>query len=145
MGGVENVHGKVNALVQAGISRAQLSSFSLISDQNFVNQSSGRLLRALFEIALKRGKSQLAQMFLTLSKSVEWQLWEWQNPLRQLGTLKPELLYKLENPHSGRPMTIEMMREMRANEIGHMLNHPKAGDVVKQAVRRFPKVPWLFS
>ena len=35
-GGSENVHGKVNILLQTHISRGSVRSFSLISDMNYV-------------------------------------------------------------------------------------------------------------
>lgn len=37
-GGSENVHGKVNILLQTHISRGRINSFSLVSDQNYVVQ-----------------------------------------------------------------------------------------------------------
>ena len=38
LGGKENTHGKVNILLQSYISRCNLKSFSLISDQAYVIQ-----------------------------------------------------------------------------------------------------------
>ncbi len=46
-GGAENVHRKVNILIQSYISLVQLNSFSLISDMSYVNQNVLRLIRAL--------------------------------------------------------------------------------------------------
>jgi len=37
-GGSENLHGKVNILLQTYLSRGQLESFSLISDQSYIIQ-----------------------------------------------------------------------------------------------------------
>jgi activating signal cointegrator complex subunit 3 len=37
-GGSENVHGKVNILLQTFLSRGQVNSFSLMSDQAYVTQ-----------------------------------------------------------------------------------------------------------
>ena len=37
-GGIENIHGKVNILLQSFLSRARLKSFSLISDQAYITQ-----------------------------------------------------------------------------------------------------------
>jgi len=37
-GGSENVHGKVNILLQTHLSRGQVNSFSLVSDQAYVTQ-----------------------------------------------------------------------------------------------------------
>ena len=38
LGGVENVHGKVNVLLQAYISRVRVEGFSLVSDMNYVTE-----------------------------------------------------------------------------------------------------------
>ena len=38
LGGSENVHGKVNILIQTFISRGRLDSFSLVSDMNYIVQ-----------------------------------------------------------------------------------------------------------
>lgn len=42
-GGSENLHGKVNILLQTYLSRGQLDSFSLISDQSYIIQVSLKL------------------------------------------------------------------------------------------------------
>ena len=46
---------KVNVLLQAYISNLKLEGLALTSDMVYVTQSSGRLMRALYEIVLKRG------------------------------------------------------------------------------------------
>ena len=71
VGGVENVNGKVNVLMQAHISRAFIDNFALVSDSNYVQQSAGRLFRGLFEIALKRGWSHMSDLFLKLCISID--------------------------------------------------------------------------
>jgi activating signal cointegrator complex subunit 3/antiviral helicase SLH1 len=52
--GPEHVAGKVNILLQSYISRAELSDFSLVSDMSYISQNAPRILRALFDVALKR-------------------------------------------------------------------------------------------
>ena len=54
--------------LQAYISRARVESFSLIADLNYVSQNAPRICRALFEIALRRSWSSLAEQLLTFSK-----------------------------------------------------------------------------
>jgi len=48
----------------------------------YVTQSAGRIMRALFEICLKRGWAQLAEVMLNLCKMVEKRLWSSMTPLR---------------------------------------------------------------
>jgi Sec63 Brl domain len=61
----------VNALLQAYISGLKLEGFALVSDMTYVQQSAARILRALFEIALKRQWAALADRALTLCIMVE--------------------------------------------------------------------------
>lgn len=51
-------------------------------------------------------------------------------------TLTPELLAKLEE----KKLTLERMRDMEATEIGHMVNHVRMGDRIKEAVHSMPHV-----
>ena len=68
---VITAHGKVNVLLQAYISRANIEDFALVSDSAYVAQNAGRICRALFHIALNRRWGNLCQVLLSLSKSIE--------------------------------------------------------------------------
>ncbi|XP_022081843.1 activating signal cointegrator 1 complex subunit 3-like [Acanthaster planci] len=134
VGGVENAHGKVNILLQTYISRGFVDSFSLVSDLAYVAQNSARIIRALFEITLRKGWPLMASQLLTLSKMVDRRLWSFESPLRQFPQLSQEVQRKLEN----RKLTIDKLREMRASEIGHLIHHVAMGDKVKQCVNQLP-------
>ena len=69
-GGSENVHGKVNILLQSYISRGYVRSFSLISDQNYVVTNASRIARALFEIVLRKNWPLLAGRILQFAKTI---------------------------------------------------------------------------
>jgi len=58
---MEEPSAKVNVLLQAYISQLKFEGLALISDMVYVQQSASRILRALFEIILKRGWAQLAE------------------------------------------------------------------------------------
>jgi len=87
-GGAENVHGKVNILLQSHISRGRVNAFSLVSDMNYVTQNGTRIARALFEMALRRNWPLLAGRLLKFAKTLERQMWDFENPLRQHPGLK---------------------------------------------------------
>ncbi|KAH9677827.1 DExH-box ATP-dependent RNA helicase DExH12 [Citrus sinensis] len=74
--------------------------------------SAGRLSRALFEIVLKRGWSQLAEKALKLSKMVTKRMWSVQTPLRQFNGIPNEILMKLEKKDFflGKPITRTVLR-----------------------------------
>ena len=87
---------KVNALLQAYISGLKLEGFALVSDMIYVQQSAARILRALFEIALKRQWAGLADRALTLCIMVERRCWLSQSPLRHFKGVPDTLARKLE-------------------------------------------------
>ncbi|KAH9677826.1 DExH-box ATP-dependent RNA helicase DExH12 [Citrus sinensis] len=85
--------------------------FSLSEEFKYVT-SAGRLSRALFEIVLKRGWSQLAEKALKLSKMVTKRMWSVQTPLRQFNGIPNEILMKLEKKDFflGKPITRTVLR-----------------------------------
>ncbi|KAK6123255.1 hypothetical protein DH2020_043012 [Rehmannia glutinosa] len=87
---------KVNVLLQAYISQLKLEGLSLTSDLVYITQSAGRLMRALFEIVLKRGWAELAGKALKLYKMIGMRMWSVQTPHRQFHGIPNEILMKLE-------------------------------------------------
>ncbi|CAI2184212.1 7508_t:CDS:2, partial [Funneliformis geosporum] len=65
--------GKVNILLQACLSNANVENFALISDSAFVVQNTSRIVRALFEIALNRNWAQVSSTLLELCKCIDKQ------------------------------------------------------------------------
>ncbi|XP_053736131.1 activating signal cointegrator 1 complex subunit 3 isoform X2 [Synchiropus splendidus] len=133
-GGVENGYGKVNILLQTYIGRGEVDSFSLISDLSYVAQNAARILRALFEIALRKRWPAMTCRLLTLCKVVDKRLWSFAHPLRQFPNLSHIVLNRLEE----KKMTVDKLKEMRKDEIGHMLHHVNVGLSVKQCVHQIP-------
>ena len=139
-GGVENAYGKVNVLLQTYVSCIPVESFSLTSDLSYVAQVSvclsicvhwtvitrrspsspppqnaGRILRGLFEIALRRGQPSLSAKLLVLCKCVDHRQWMFDHPLRQFSRERHlTALAKLEESK----LTIDRLRDMTADEIG---------------------------
>jgi activating signal cointegrator complex subunit 3 len=136
-GGVENSYGKVNILLQVYISREAVDSFSLTSDLAYVAKNAGRIIRGLFEIVLRRGWPVMSSRLLTLCRCVDRQLWSFQHPLRQFEKqLSHEVLNKIES----RKMELHRLKDMTADEIGHMIHHPRMGTVVKRVLASFPSL-----
>lgn len=77
----------------------------------------GRISRALFEIVLKRHWPVMALRLLTISKSVEKQIWPNEHPLKQFDTiLSPEILRKIEDKN----ISIDTLRDLESSEIGKL-------------------------
>ncbi|KAF4088062.1 hypothetical protein AMELA_G00078530 [Ameiurus melas] len=135
-GGVENGYGKINILLQTYIGRGEVDSFSLISDLSYVAQNAARIMRALFEIALRKRWPAMTYRLLNLCKVIDKRLWGWAHPLRQFATLPPTVLSRLEDKN----LTMDKLKDMRKDEIGHMLHHVNIGLKVKQCVHQIPAI-----
>ncbi|XP_076136691.1 activating signal cointegrator 1 complex subunit 3 [Alosa pseudoharengus] len=133
-GGVENGYGKINILLQTYIGRGEVDSFSLISDLSYVAQNAARIVRALFEIALRKRWPAMTYRLLNLCKVIDKRLWGWAHPLRQFSTLPHTVLGRLED----RNISVDKLKDMSKDEIGHMLHHVNIGPKVKQAVHQIP-------
>lgn len=136
-GGPTDKHGKISILIQVYISRAPIDSSSLHSDAQYISQSLARIMRALFEICLRRGWSQMSSLLLEYCKAVDRKIWPHLHPLRQFDRdLSPEILRRLE----GRNADLDRLYEMEENEIGALIRYSHQGRLVKQCVGYFPYV-----
>ncbi|EFJ28836.1 hypothetical protein SELMODRAFT_410613 [Selaginella moellendorffii] len=134
-GGAESKYGKINVLIQVYISQGYLDGFSLIVDSAYISASLGRIMRALFEICLRRGWCSMSAMILEYCKAVDHRIWPHQHPLRQFhGVLSPEVLRKLED----RGADLDKLYDMNEKEIGSLISSPYGGKLVRQCMDHFP-------
>lgn len=133
---LEEPSAKINVLLQAYISQLKLEGLSLTSDMVFITQSAGRLLRALFEIVLKRGWAQLAEKALNLCKMVNKRIWSVQTPLRQFNGIPNDILMKLEK----KDLSWERYYDLSSQEIGELIRAPKMGRTLHKFIHQFPKL-----
>ncbi|KAG0300672.1 hypothetical protein BGZ98_008986, partial [Dissophora globulifera] len=134
-GGVEASPSKVNILLQSAITQAPLEDFALVSDSAYVAQNASRIIRALFEIALNRSWGPVANVLLSLGKSVDKKMWSFEHPLAQFG-LPRDIITKLEARTY--PPSIEDMREMTVNELGELVRFHRMGETISKCVDQFP-------
>ena len=73
-----------------------------------------RILRALFEVVLRKNWVIMSGRLLNLCKVVEHQLWDWESPLRQFSELGHEILNKIE----ARDLSVQKIKELDHKEIG---------------------------
>ncbi|KAF6205050.1 hypothetical protein GE061_019217 [Apolygus lucorum] len=135
-GGKENLHGKVNILMQVYLCRQRVNAFSLMSDLSYITQNAVRIIRALFEVTLRSNNALLAGRLQQMALMMEHQQWGWETPLRQFTTLSHEIIEKIEQ----RDLSIHQLREMDSKEIGIILRHARMGPVVKKCAFEFPLV-----
>lgn len=72
---------------QVYLSRGFLDGFSLVADSSYINASLGRIMRALFEICLRRSWVTMAALLLEYCKAVDRRVWPHQHPLRQFDAI----------------------------------------------------------
>jgi pre-mRNA-splicing helicase BRR2 len=133
---MEETSAKINVLLQAYISRLELDGFSLVSDMVFIRQSAGRIMRALFEIALKRGWAALAERCLKYCQMIERRMWSTQSELRQFKVLAPGVLKTVER----KGLTVEKLYPLDSSQIGEAIDHSAARKVVYNLVHAFPRL-----
>lgn len=133
---MEEPSAKVNVLLQAYISRLKLDGFALVADMVFITQSASRIVRALFEICLKRGWATMANKALNLCKMIDHRMWACQSPLRQWKTLPVDALKRLEM----KDFTWDRLFDLKPHEIGEFLRVPKLGKPMYVAVHQLPRL-----
>ncbi|KAL0083538.1 Sec63 Brl domain-containing protein [Phycomyces blakesleeanus] len=133
---LEEPTAKINVLLQSYISQLKLDGFALVSDMVYVTQSAGRILRAIFEICLKRGWAQLTKKALDLCKMVEKRSWLSMSPLRQFKAMPSDLIKRLER----KEFPWERYFDLNPQELGELVGQPKAGRQLHKFIHQFPRL-----
>ncbi|XP_016378084.1 activating signal cointegrator 1 complex subunit 3-like, partial [Sinocyclocheilus rhinocerous] len=76
--------------------------------------NAARIVRALFEIALRKRWPAMTYRLLNLCKVIDKRLWGWAHPLRQFSALPPSVLSRMEE----RNLTVDKLKDMGKDEIG---------------------------
>ncbi|PNP40302.1 hypothetical protein TGAMA5MH_07780 [Trichoderma gamsii] len=133
---IEESHAKINVLLQAYISRLKLDGLALMADMVYVTQSAGRILRAIFEITLKKGWASVAKTALDLCKMAEKRMWPTMSPLRQFPSCPRDIVQKAERID----VSWSNYFDLDPPRMGELLGMPKAGRTVCGLVAKFPRV-----
>ncbi|KAF2835475.1 pre-mRNA-splicing factor brr2 [Patellaria atrata CBS 101060] len=133
---IEEPQAKINVLLQAYISRLKLEGLALMADLVYITQSAGRILRAIFEICLRRGWSSVAKTALDLCKMAEKRMWPTMTPLRQFPNCPREIVQKAERIE----VPWSHYFDLDPPRMGELLSIPKAGRTVCALVQKFPRL-----
>jgi antiviral helicase SLH1 len=116
-----------------------LDDFALVSDQAYVAQNAGRIIRALLEIALSNKWAGAGRVLADLSKVIERRMWpNVDHPLKQF-SLQPQVLHNLSQWADD--WLPEDLAEMDAGELGKLIHmNEKHGSALKAAAQQFPRV-----
>lgn len=128
---------KTNVLLQAYISRLTLDGFALMADMIYITQSSGRLLRAIHEITLRKNWASLSKITLNLCKMVERRMWLTNSPFRQFGNVvSNEIIKASENSH----LPWVSYFNLNASELAEAINFKGNSQRAFELLSQFPKV-----
>ena len=131
---IDDPSAKINVLLQSYISQLKLDGFALVADMVYVTQSAGRILRAIFEICLKRGWAALTQKALDLCKMVDKRMWSTMSPLRQFKGIPVDIVRRAER----KEYPWYRYFYLEPPELGELLGLPKAGKLTHKLVHQFP-------
>lgn len=134
---VEEPAAKINILLQAYISRLKLEGFALMADMVYVTQSAGRLLRAIYEICLRKGWSAITKTTLDLCKMVERRMWLSNSPLRQFPQCPAEVIKKTESSQMPWSRYFDLQDPA---EVGQAIRIEKHGKLVFDMLQQFPRL-----
>ncbi|KAJ2954701.1 hypothetical protein O0L34_g3002 [Tuta absoluta] len=132
----EDIYWKINILLQVYLSRGRTSSSSLQSDLNYISQNAVRIVRALFEITLRKNNAYMAALYLKMAKMMELQMWDFYSDMRQFNCFPEEVLRHIENPM----LRADQIRDMDWQELGDLIRNPKAARHLKMRADEFPLV-----
>ncbi|KAB5524787.1 hypothetical protein DKX38_022536 [Salix brachista] len=111
-GNPSNKHEKISTLIQLYISHGSIDTFSLVSDAAFISASLARIMRALFEICLRRDKS---EMSLFIFQALPPPPWFTKNS-SVMATATTISDFKLCRHHHGSPKTHHYKRASEREE-----------------------------
>eukprot|EP00466_Bigelowiella_natans_P005264 jgi/Bigna1/53194/estExt_Genewise1Plus.C_160133 len=134
--GIDEPSAKVNVLLQAYISRLSLEGYALMSDMVYITQSAGRVMRAMFEIAQKRGWAAAAVKCLNLCNMISHRMWGAQSPLRQFRGIPPGIIKRIE----GKEFSWDRLYDLQPHAIGELVRFPSMGKRIHRCVHQLPRV-----
>ncbi|KAF2754265.1 pre-mRNA splicing helicase-like protein [Pseudovirgaria hyperparasitica] len=134
--GIEEPQAKINVLLQAYISRLKFEGLALMADLVYVTQSAGRILRAIFEISLKKGWSSVTKLTLDLCKMAEKRMWPTMSPLRQFPNAPRDIVSKAERLE----VPFSAFFDLDPPRMGELLGMPRHGKVACDLMAKFPRL-----
>lgn len=130
----EDIHWKINILLQTYLSRGRINGSSLQSDLNYISQNAVRIIRALFEITLRKNNAYMAGLYLKMAKMLELQQWDFYSDMRQFNCFTNETLKYIEYPM----LKPDQIRDMDWKELGDLIRNPKNARHMKKCADEFP-------
>lgn len=103
----------------------------------YIQQSAGRLMRAMFEICLAKRWSAVALKILELCVMIERKMWSSQNALRQFHNVPEVIIRKMERVAD---ISWEKYRDLKPQDLGEIVKNPKMGKTLFNFVHMMPRL-----
>ncbi len=103
----------------------------------FIQQSAGRLMRAMFEISVAKQWACVAERILSLCSMIERRMWCSQNALRQFHSVPEQIVRKLERIAD---ISWEKYLDLKPQDLGEIVKNPKMGKTLFKFVHMVPKL-----
>ena len=136
-GAMDEGSSKMNVLLQCYISKLKLEGFTLMADMVYISQSAARIMRALFEICIKKSWLALALNCLNFYKMIIHRMWPVMSPLRQFARLSDELVLKLEKKEG---LGWELYHDLSLQQLTELLKNPGKASLVHELIKKFPRL-----
>lgn len=134
--------GKASALLQAWISRVNVTEAALNSDMAYVAQNSARILRAFFLLCISRSWAEASFAALQLEKSLAKRCWLGaSHPLLQIQDMPAQIQRKLVASNK----YVEDLKPFSARELGDLVHNQGWGPRLSQMLQRFPSPSILLA
>lgn len=134
---VNDPRAKANVLLQSYISRLSLDGFALNADMIYITQSAGRLLRAIYEIVLKKSWAGLSKYLLDLCKMVDQRIWLSNSPFRQFPDCPPKVI---KNSESSNLPWSEYFNLSDPSEMAQAIRDDASAKKAFELINKFPKL-----
>ncbi|KAJ9458179.1 putative U5 small nuclear ribonucleoprotein 200 kDa helicase [Diplonema papillatum] len=134
--GVDDPLAKVNVLLQTHISQLTLDGYALMADMVYVTQSATRIVRAMFEIVVKKGWAQLAELLLNVAKQVERRIWLSHSPLRQMKGIPLETIDRLEKKN----FSWDRYYNLSPSDLATLIDNPAAAKKIHRYIHMLPRL-----
>ena len=135
--GADEPVAKVNALLQAHISRLALEGFAMMADMIYVTQSAGRIWRAIHEMCVHHGWARVARKALDICKMVQHRQWLSMTPLRQIPSgLTMDVIGKVER----KDFPWSRLHDLNVQELSELFRLPKLATQLHNVIHQFPRL-----
>jgi activating signal cointegrator complex subunit 3 len=151
---VATPYGKVMSLIYAYLAEVQVDTFSLVSDMGYIIQNGSRILRALYEMCLKKNWAFMSEKLLTISRNIDKRLMVWDSPLKQFTTncniggftsstnsaffQGGYLSYEIFKTTLELGLSIEKIQELSLRELTVLMRREESANTIKKYIKLLP-------